>query len=104
MHDVREMIGKEVDVTANGMHYRGVLIEVSDVEVHIKSQLQYVSLPASSVTDVVLVEGTNKQWTDTFPGASDTKEATFVVPDEKELPTFVISEEDKKATKQGLIP
>jgi hypothetical protein len=83
MPDVQELIGKEVEVTANGIHYRGVLIEVSDVEVHIKSQLQYVSLPASSVTDVVPVQGTNKQWTDTFSGASDKKEATFEVPKEE---------------------
>jgi hypothetical protein len=101
MPDVQEMIGKEVEVTANGMRYRGVLIEVSDVEVHIKSQLQYVSLPASSVTDVVLVEGTNKQWTDTFPGASDKKEATFLVPDEKEPPTFEVPKAEEK---KDLIP
>ena len=102
MQDVQEMIGREVEVTSNGMRYRGVLIEVSDVEVHIRSQLQYVSLPASSVTDVVLAEGTNKQWTDTFAGASDKKEATFVVPDEKEAPTFVITKEEDK--KKDLIP
>lgn len=102
MQDVQEMIGKEVMVTSNGMRYRGVLIEVSDVEVHIRSQLQYVSLPASSVTDVVLAEGTNRQWTDTFAGASDKKEATFAVPDEKEAPTFVMTKEEEK--KKDLIP
>jgi hypothetical protein len=101
MPDVQEMIGKEVEVTANGMHYRGVLIEVSDVDVYIKSQLQYISLPASSVTEVRLVEGTNKQWTDTFPGASDKKEATFVVPDEKEPPTFAVPNAKEK---KDLIP
>ncbi|MHB8843439.1 MAG: hypothetical protein ACYC7L_01710 [Nitrospirota bacterium] len=102
MQDVQEMIGKEVMVTSNGMRYRGVLIEVSDVEVHIRSQLQYVSLPAATVTDVVLADGTNKQWTDTFAGASDKKEATFAVPDEKEAPTFAITNEEEK--KKGLIP
>jgi hypothetical protein len=101
MPDVQEMIGKEVEVTSNGMHYRGVLIEISDVEVHIKSQFQYVSLPVSSVTEVRLVEGTNKQWTDTFPDASDKKEATFVVPDEKEPPTFEVPKEEAK---KDLIP
>jgi hypothetical protein len=83
MPDVQEMIGKEVEVTANGMHYRGVLVEVSDVEVHIKSQLQYVSLPASSVTEVQLVEGSNRQWSDTFEGASARREPTFEVPKEE---------------------
>jgi len=80
MPDIQEMIGKEVEVISNGMSYRGALIEVSDTEVHIKSQLQYVTLPASSVTDVRLVEGSVKQWTDTFEGASVKNEPTFEVP------------------------
>ena len=83
MPDIREMIGKEVEVVSNGMSYRGKLIEVSDTEVHIKSQLQYVSLPASSVTTVRLAEGSIKQWTDTFEGASSAREATFDVPKEE---------------------
>ena len=83
MADIQEMIGKEVEVISNGMSYRGKLIEVSDTEVHIKSQLQYVTLPASSVTAVRLVEGSIKQWTDTFEGASSAREATFEVPKEE---------------------
>jgi hypothetical protein len=96
MPDVQEMIGKEVEVIANGMTYRGKLIEVSDTAVHIRSQLQYISLPAGDVTDVRLVAGTNKQWADTFAGASAQREATFVVPDEKEKPTFEVPKEEKK--------
>ena len=83
MQDPMVMIGKEVEVIANGMSYRGKLIEVSDVAVHIQSQMQYLSLPARDVTDVRLVNGTNKQWTDTFPGASSAGEATFEVPKEE---------------------
>ena len=86
MRDVQEMIGREVEVVSNGMAYRGKLIEVSDTEVHIRSQLQYVSLPASSVTDVRLVEGTNKQWTDTFAVNGDTNTPTFEVPVEEKKP------------------
>jgi hypothetical protein len=48
------MIGKEVEVIANGMTYRGVLIEVSDTEVHLKSTMQWMSLPASGVSSVKL--------------------------------------------------
>ena len=66
MPDINEMIGKEVEVIANGLLYRGMLVEVSDTEVHIKSRLQYVSLPASSVTEVRLHEASNRQWSDTF--------------------------------------
>ncbi len=54
MPDLREMIGKEVVVTANGVDYVGVLIEVSDVEVHLKTSFQWVSLPVSSVMRIKL--------------------------------------------------
>ena len=87
MPDPMEMIGKEVEVVSNnGMTYRGKLIEISDVAVHIQSQLQYISLPARDVTAVRLVTGTNKQWTDTFDGASSARETTFEVPLEEKKP------------------
>jgi hypothetical protein len=73
MPDIQEMLGKEVEVIANGLSYRGTLIEVSDTEVHIKSQLQYVSLPASSVTEVRLHERSNRQWSDTFEVPTEEK-------------------------------
>ena len=66
MPDIREMMGKEVEVIANGMSYRGKLIEVSDTEVHLKGELQYVSLPISGVTEVRLAAGNGRQWSDTF--------------------------------------
>ncbi len=52
MPDIQEMIGKEVEVIANGVSYRGVLIEVSDTEVHIRTSMQWLALPASSVTSI----------------------------------------------------
>jgi len=52
MPDIQSMIGKEVEVIANGMHYTGILIEVSDTEVHLKSPFQWISLPVSTVSDV----------------------------------------------------
>ena len=54
MADIGEMIGKEVEVYANGVKYAGILIEVSDEEVHIKTPLQWVALPAASVGSVRL--------------------------------------------------
>jgi hypothetical protein len=54
MADIQSMIGKEVEVIANGMNYTGVLIEVSEVEVHLKSSLQWIALPASSVSEIKL--------------------------------------------------
>jgi hypothetical protein len=52
MAELYTMIGKEVEVFANGMVYKGVLIEVSESEVHLKGQLQWITLPASSVNDI----------------------------------------------------
>ena len=54
MADLMSMTGKEVEVTSNGVVYSGVLIEVSDVEVHIKGSFQWISLPVSSVTSIRL--------------------------------------------------
>jgi len=54
MPDIQSMIGKEVEVIANGMRYEGILIEVSDSEVHLKGSFQYVSLPVSTVSEVKL--------------------------------------------------
>jgi hypothetical protein len=54
MADIGEMIGKEVEVFANGVKYVGILVEVSDTDVHIKTSLQWLSLPAVSVNSVRL--------------------------------------------------
>jgi hypothetical protein len=54
MPDIQSMIGKEVEVIAGGMSYRGILIEVSDAEVHLRTSMQWVALPASSVSTVKL--------------------------------------------------
>jgi hypothetical protein len=54
MADIQSMIGKEVEVIANGMEYTGVLIEVSDAEVHLKGSFQWIALPASSVSLIKL--------------------------------------------------
>jgi hypothetical protein len=54
MPDIRDLIGKEVEVIANGVSYRGTLVEVSDSEVHLKGPLQWIALPAHSVSTVKL--------------------------------------------------
>lgn len=54
MQNIQSLIGKEVEVMANGMKYAGTLIEVSDTEVHIRTPLQWVALPAESVSTVKL--------------------------------------------------
>ena len=72
MPDIMDMIGKEVEVIANGVSYKGVLVEVSESDVHLKGMLGYVSLPTSGVTEVRPAEKRALQW-----------ESTFDVPEEK---------------------
>ena len=43
------------------MSYRGVLIEVSDTEVHLKSTMQWISLPVSTVSVVKLAGQARKE-------------------------------------------
>jgi hypothetical protein len=66
MPDIQSMIGKEVEVMANGMRYEGVLIEVSDIEVHLKGSFQWIALPASSVSEIKL-KGSEARVLERFP-------------------------------------
>jgi len=50
------MIGKEVEVISGGTRYYGVLIEVSDIEVHLKTLQQWLALPIAAVGDIRLKE------------------------------------------------
>jgi hypothetical protein len=54
------MIGKEVEVIANGLSYTGVLVEVSETEVHLKGLMQWIALPVSSVSEVKLKEASGQ--------------------------------------------
>lgn len=57
MPDIQSMIGTTVEVIANGTKYTGLLIEVSDTEVHIKTSMQWISLPMSAVSVIRPKEG-----------------------------------------------
>ena len=54
MPEIQNMIGKEVEVMANGMKYTGVLIEVSDAETHLKGPFQWITLATSSISEMRL--------------------------------------------------
>jgi hypothetical protein len=56
MPELRNMIGKEVEIFASGVRYTGTLIEVSDTEVNLKGPLQWITLPVSSVGEIKLKE------------------------------------------------
>lgn len=56
MADIQSMIGKKVEVIANGLSYTGVLVQVSDTEVYLKGVFQWFYLPSSSVSVIKLKE------------------------------------------------
>ncbi|HEY3347260.1 MAG TPA: hypothetical protein VGK71_06525 [Nitrospirota bacterium] len=55
--DLNSMIGKEVEVDANETTYRGRLIEVSEDDVFLQSELGWIQLVTASVTDIRLTQG-----------------------------------------------
>ncbi|HEB75916.1 MAG TPA: hypothetical protein ENJ04_06155 [Nitrospirae bacterium] len=46
------LIGKRVVVEANGITYRGRLVEVGETEVHLETELGWVTLPTDHVVDI----------------------------------------------------
>ena len=53
MHtDIAALIGKEVDVTADGMLYRGTLIEISESEVFLQGSLGWMQLSMDLISDI----------------------------------------------------
>ncbi len=46
------LIGREVEAVANGISYRGKLIEVSETEVFIQGELGWMQLKVDEVTEI----------------------------------------------------
>ena len=51
-----DLIGKEVEVTASGMLYRGRLIEVSETEVFLQGEMGWIQIMVKDVTDIKAYE------------------------------------------------
>jgi len=50
--DLGSLVGKEVEVIANGTLYRGRLIEVGIEEVYLRTETRWITLMTSSVNDI----------------------------------------------------
>lgn len=48
--ELEEMKGKEVEVTYNGVQYRGILVDVTMEEIDLKGDEGWVVLPIDGVT------------------------------------------------------
>ncbi len=51
-HPVEELKGKEVIVIAEGVIYRGILIEIGEDEVTLSTEARWVSIPHSKITEI----------------------------------------------------
>ncbi|RME65920.1 MAG: hypothetical protein D6778_05505 [Nitrospirae bacterium] len=50
--DVLYLIGKEVVVLANGIEYRGQLVEINNEEVYLKTEMGWVTIPVNAINDI----------------------------------------------------
>jgi hypothetical protein len=50
--DLGSLVGKEVEVMANGTFYRGRLIEVGIEEVYLKTETRWITLMTASVSEI----------------------------------------------------
>jgi len=50
--NLMDLIGKEVEVMAAGMIYTGTLIEVSETEVFLQSNLGWIQIQVENVTEI----------------------------------------------------
>lgn len=50
--DVLLLIGKEVVVLANGIEYRGQLVEINNEEVYLKTELGWVTIPVNAISEI----------------------------------------------------
>lgn len=53
---MHEMIGKMVEVMADGIMYQGKLIEVGEREVHLQAETGWIVLDTERITQIVLTE------------------------------------------------
>lgn len=53
---MQELVGKEVEVNAVDVVYRGVLIEVGEKEIHLKSETGWITIPVDRVVDIRAAE------------------------------------------------
>lgn len=53
---MHELIGRKIEVNTGEIIYRGVLIEITDEELHLQSEYGWISVPLEKVAEVKAVE------------------------------------------------
>jgi len=50
--DLGSLVGKEVEIMANGTVYRGRLVEIGIEEVYLKAETRWITLMTSAVSEI----------------------------------------------------
>jgi len=50
--DVIALIGKEVIVFAHGIEYRGVLMEINNEEVYLRTDMGWITIPINAINEI----------------------------------------------------
>jgi hypothetical protein len=53
---MRELMGKEVEVITPDVVYKGILVEVGETEVYIRSESGWLAIPVANVAEIKPVE------------------------------------------------
>ncbi|MBI5142165.1 MAG: hypothetical protein HZA20_08260 [Nitrospirae bacterium] len=56
MYDYFQLIGNNVEVIADGMVYRGRLIEIGETDLHLETDGGWLTIPVERVSSVELAE------------------------------------------------
>lgn len=57
MTPLHDMIGRRVRVIAGDMVYKGLLIEVSEENVELQAELQWMTIPIDNINSIEIEEG-----------------------------------------------
>ena len=50
------LIGKRVNISAGGVVYTGILMEISDSEVHLQTDMQWITLEMDNIASIELAD------------------------------------------------
>jgi len=53
---MQELIGKEVEVITTDIVYRGILIEVGETEVSLRSESGWITIPVANIAEIRMAE------------------------------------------------
>ena len=57
MIPLHEMIGRRVRIIAGDISYKGLLIEVSEENVELQAELQWITIPIDNINTIEIEEG-----------------------------------------------